>query len=467
MSIERDEGFAALQRGDIAAAIAYLESAVQQTPDEYHAYAYLGAAYGQAGRHQEAVRVLTRAVELDPANAQARYNLGIALESAGWPYESLTAFQQALTLQPDYTKAQEAFARLEAAQAAAPVSFTVDPLASKTMQLDAAQLPSYLEPTLQPGTMYPPPVPQSGGASYPPPMPPPAYSAGPYTSSYSAPAYPLHSVFHEDRFSIQQALRDWFKVIRAPQEFFAHQAGREGIKAPLAVLLLFLCSFSVVLGGGVFVTARSVPEMASFAFGGAVVIIALIVLGGLIASFLWAGIVHLFGKMFGSSAGYAGTFRACTYSQAPYWAVAVTGMLLTLVVAGPSLPLLIEQRRAERAAMRASSGSPAARSGPEAGPFASASQPEDTPESKVYRTAASEVPAAVEVTLGLFNLAGFGAWVWAMVLLGIGVYHIQRVNTGGAVGTVLLSIIVPGLLVFGFFVALFLSLVGAAMGGSG
>src|SRR5262249_9636431 len=120
MSEARDAGYAALQQGDVATALARLEQAAQQTPEDYLAHLYLGAAYGQAGRHAEAVQALTRAVQLDPANAQARYNLGIALERAGWREQAVTALQQALQLQPDYAKAREALQSLQQGGTAAP-----------------------------------------------------------------------------------------------------------------------------------------------------------------------------------------------------------------------------------------------------------------------------------------------------------------------------------------------------------
>ncbi|HZT41116.1 MAG TPA: tetratricopeptide repeat protein [Chthonomonadaceae bacterium] len=112
MSEAQEAGYQALQQGDTNTAILRLEQAVQQAPEDYLAHLYLGAAYGQAGRHGEAVQALTRAVQLEPANAQARYNLGIALERAGWREQAITALQQALQLQPDYARAREAMQRI-------------------------------------------------------------------------------------------------------------------------------------------------------------------------------------------------------------------------------------------------------------------------------------------------------------------------------------------------------------------
>src|SRR5262245_9543272 len=113
MSVERDSGFAALQRDDIATAIQQLEQACLIDPSDYEAHLYLGAAYGKANRHLDAINSVTKAVQLQPSNAQARYNLGIAMESGGYKEQAIQAMQQALTLQPGYTKAQEALQRLQ------------------------------------------------------------------------------------------------------------------------------------------------------------------------------------------------------------------------------------------------------------------------------------------------------------------------------------------------------------------
>src|SRR5262245_43528345 len=122
MSVEREAGFEALQRGDTAGAIEQLERACQLNSEDYEAHLYLGAAYGKAGRQMDAINSITRAVQLQPANAQARYNLGIAMESGGYKEQAIQAIQQALALQPDYPKAQEALQRLQ--PSAAPPPFT-------------------------------------------------------------------------------------------------------------------------------------------------------------------------------------------------------------------------------------------------------------------------------------------------------------------------------------------------------
>ena len=75
MSVERDQGLEALQRGEVAAAIEKLEIACRQEPDDYQAHLYLGAAYSRAGRPKEARRALETALHYAPDFAQAKAEL--------------------------------------------------------------------------------------------------------------------------------------------------------------------------------------------------------------------------------------------------------------------------------------------------------------------------------------------------------------------------------------------------------
>ena len=113
MASERDEGLAALQRGDFHTAAMQLEAATGQDPNDFQAYLYLGGVYHQLQRYADAARALTRASELQPANAQARYNLGVAQEQSGDLQAAQNSFEQALQLQSDYPIADEALNRVQ------------------------------------------------------------------------------------------------------------------------------------------------------------------------------------------------------------------------------------------------------------------------------------------------------------------------------------------------------------------
>jgi tetratricopeptide (TPR) repeat protein len=447
MSLERDEGFAALQRGDIAAAVEQLEIACQQTPDDYYAHMYLGAAYGQAEQHSNAVTVLTRAVELEPANAQARYNLGIALERAGWPQEALTAFQQALTLQPDYPKAQEAVGRLQSDLPSLTADFTIDPLATRTMQLSSENLPRYTEPTIL-------------GEALPiqPALPPPGFPYG---------TYPPASTFYTDRFSVKEALRDWIAVLKSPQEFFRNQVGREGFNAPLAMTITYLLVPSLA---GLFASLLllfSTPIIVPIFLFFIVFYGAMLVGSALMEHFVASGIFHLVGRLFGNRSAYNATLRAYTYSRAPLYASYVVGAILFPFVLAPFIQQGMEESRRKEELQSSRTGSVPEPSNPFTAPASPGAVPGSTGESQVYRSQEPEISPLAMAGIGIGFLAFCIGVLWSLILLGVGIAHLQRLNTGAAVGTVLLGTFGPLLILGSCFALVFFALASLAVGAGG
>lgn len=114
MVTERDLGIEALKRGDSATAVQHLQRACQAEPRDYRIFLYLGAAYGELQRMDEAVRALQAAAAIQPDAAPVQYNLGIALERAGRFPEAAAALEAAVALQPGYPKAAEALQRVRA-----------------------------------------------------------------------------------------------------------------------------------------------------------------------------------------------------------------------------------------------------------------------------------------------------------------------------------------------------------------
>lgn len=114
MAREREDGLAALQKGDLPTAAILLEQVVRQDKEDFDSHLYLGGVYHQMKRHGDAARVLSRATELQPDSAQARFNLGIAQEQSGDLTGAQASFQQAILLQAEYPVAHEALERVEA-----------------------------------------------------------------------------------------------------------------------------------------------------------------------------------------------------------------------------------------------------------------------------------------------------------------------------------------------------------------
>ncbi|HEU4753688.1 MAG TPA: tetratricopeptide repeat protein, partial [Armatimonadota bacterium] len=113
----RAAGIQALNEKRSADALSLFRQALQDDPSDPALYAYLGIAYGQAGRFAEAAHALRRAVTLSPRSAPMRFNLAQALERLGRPEEAIGEYQAAVALDPTHERAAAAVRRLEVAAA--------------------------------------------------------------------------------------------------------------------------------------------------------------------------------------------------------------------------------------------------------------------------------------------------------------------------------------------------------------
>ena len=470
MSTERDQGLAALQQGNVTEAVPLLEAACQQDPNDYQAHLYLGAAYAQAGRHNDSVQVLTRAVQIEPGNAQARYNLGIALEKAGWPEQALTAVQQALTLQPDYPKAQEAAARLSSAGGVLP-----------TQAMPAPQpggAPGYAPPSQATVQGGPPPTGLAGYGQAPGAQPQPGYGTpGPGTPNYAPPrpAYsatpiqPMGTPYYEDNFDIMQAFKDWGRVLMSPQQFFNDQVGRDGLKAPMAMFVVFIAVGSI-LQLVMSVLKPTMPGAPMFTLIGIGIRFFINLLILLFAALL----VHGIGKWFGNSAPYAGSFRALVYSSAP---VHTLGLIMAILapffvpsVTQTTTPFGYAPPAQERVRVipaQFGDQQPGRMGGAQPGmpPGFGEMQSGQSVEGPfgMKRRSPGGDPSAMfgpMLAMGAMGMIiGLVEFVWSLILLVLGLSAIQRISAGAALGTVILTCVVMlGLLllisvVFGMLIA--------------
>jgi len=138
-------GMNLLTAGKANEAIAVLQQAAQNQPDNFEANNYLGVALAQSGRFEEAISALQKATRLNAQSAQARFNLGLAFEGAGRTDAARNEFQSALQLDPKYAAATHAISRLDALQStplATPSTSAASPWASgegATQQMGAQQ----------------------------------------------------------------------------------------------------------------------------------------------------------------------------------------------------------------------------------------------------------------------------------------------------------------------------------------
>lgn len=162
-----NEGMRLLQAGDFTSALAALQSAVQQNPQDGRAYGYLGIAYARLGDLNASVYALQEAARLQPQDSNAQYNLAVGLMQAQRAGEARTALEQALRLNPGNQRAQAALQSVATAPAPpAPYAPPAAPVPQQTLY--APQMPAPPAPY-----GYAPNTPPGGYASNAPPAPMP------------------------------------------------------------------------------------------------------------------------------------------------------------------------------------------------------------------------------------------------------------------------------------------------------
>jgi len=108
--IHTQRGFTFLQQNRIDQAIAELQRAVQQRPDDVLAHYGLGRAHFTAGNFSQAVAEWKRVTELDPDLSGVYYNLGLAHVRLNQYDEAITAFRKEQELSDDSYEVESALA---------------------------------------------------------------------------------------------------------------------------------------------------------------------------------------------------------------------------------------------------------------------------------------------------------------------------------------------------------------------
>lgn len=100
-----ERGRCALERGDVAGAVACLERAHARAPTDTDAWLTLGIAYKRGGAVQRAIAAFRGVLELEPRLVPAWLNLARALREAGERGPALEAFRRALELDAGHASA--------------------------------------------------------------------------------------------------------------------------------------------------------------------------------------------------------------------------------------------------------------------------------------------------------------------------------------------------------------------------
>lgn len=98
-------GTAYLQIGRVQEAMAHLEEALRLKPDYAEAHANLGSALRAQRRLPEAIRHFRMALRIKPQDDRVQFNLANALNEGGQPDDAIRHFRQALTINPDLAEA--------------------------------------------------------------------------------------------------------------------------------------------------------------------------------------------------------------------------------------------------------------------------------------------------------------------------------------------------------------------------
>jgi superkiller protein 3 len=103
--VHNNLGLALAGRGQVEAAIAHYQKALEIKPDHAAAHNNLGLALVSLGRVDEAIAHFQKVIEIEPNYADAHNNLGAALGRRGQVNEAIAHFKKALEIKPDLARA--------------------------------------------------------------------------------------------------------------------------------------------------------------------------------------------------------------------------------------------------------------------------------------------------------------------------------------------------------------------------
>ena len=106
-------GCDAFKAGEYDKAIEELETSTRQDHENHKAFCYLGAAYAAKNRYNAAIGAFKTAEQIAPGVASTHYNIAQAYEASGILNEAEYEYERAIQINPDYTKAQEALAKVK------------------------------------------------------------------------------------------------------------------------------------------------------------------------------------------------------------------------------------------------------------------------------------------------------------------------------------------------------------------
>jgi Flp pilus assembly protein TadD len=113
MDLLLQRGRAAVQAGNIDAAIEHLTALTDHAPEFAEGYNTRATAYYQAGRFGPAMEDIARTLALNPNHYGALSGLGLILEETGFDDRALAAFRAAHAIHPNQPGIKASLERLE------------------------------------------------------------------------------------------------------------------------------------------------------------------------------------------------------------------------------------------------------------------------------------------------------------------------------------------------------------------
>jgi len=86
-------GFDALMERNFDAALAYFKAAIIKNPSNSNTYDYMGIAYANKGKYDEAIEACQNAIDCNCEDATAFYVMGLALQKLGYKDKAEECFQ--------------------------------------------------------------------------------------------------------------------------------------------------------------------------------------------------------------------------------------------------------------------------------------------------------------------------------------------------------------------------------------
>jgi tetratricopeptide (TPR) repeat protein len=498
-------GAAYLQSGRPMDAVGVYTKAVHLQPASAQARYNLGLAMENAGYPEQALQVYDQAIQLqrDFPDAHAAIKRLESGSNDGFgapppPQEGQNTSHQSHAIDDPllHTGASAPQAQTQPVQPTQQFTPPVQQPVQPTQQFaPPVQQPQPTQQFVPPGQQFAPPAQPGYGQAQPQQFSPQAFAQSapaaeePGLGNYSAPPPPNPAaspfgtpaagsqgfrpvggpVFnalpeYEDEFNPLKALGDCFRAMFTPNKLFEEQAGCETARGAWgAVLMMFFMVVSTQLAA-----SSMSPDTPGIGYS------LVYAIGSFLASvlmwMLYSLIVKGLASAFGSNLAFGAAFRAVVFSLMPYILVSMVTPFIGLAMRNTVQATGMAGGGAGAAQIRISSPSVSIHPKPGApGTFGAPGVQQGG--AGQFGSPGSANPAGALGTLMAGGLAVLAlqliALVWSTAILVCALVNIHGMQTGSALGTIILADVIAAVIIFGLLIAIAVVGVGAGLKGPG